>query len=161
MRPQGSLNHKGPYSPPSPPLKTPRLSSPNHKHGIPYQNTCIPQAHNTSLKFHALHPSKHCPISTTQTPCTKSPPAQAFTHHSPKAPHLPVSRAPTKHDSLCFNPLKTSNHQSSPLPKQLPHIIHLSLTFFNITSLRCRRITLLRFTIFCIHWYNLNTRNCF
>ncbi len=75
--------------------------------------------HNTSLKFHAPHPSKHCSISTTQIPCTKFPPAHGpLRHHSPKP--LPNITSAHKHDSLRFNPLKIGNHQSIPLPRHHP-----------------------------------------
>ncbi len=75
--------------------------------------------HNTSLKFHAPHPSKHCSISTTQIPCTKFPPAHGpLQHHSPKP--LPSITSAHKHDSLRFNPFKIGNHQSSPLPRYHP-----------------------------------------
>ncbi len=75
--------------------------------------------HNTSLKFHAPHPSKHCSISTTQIPCTKFPPAHGpLRHHSPKP--LPNITSAHKHDSLRFNPLKIGNHQSSPLARHHP-----------------------------------------
>ncbi len=171
MRPQGSLNHKGPYSPPQTAPQTPRLSSPNHKHSIPPPNhslstwlssiskaqhppiSCLSSFPNPHTCLSPIPPPKHMhPASiillSSFTPFTHQntvpyPPHKhpapnllqhmALRHHSPK----PSITSAYKQDSLRFNPLKTSNHQSSPPCKTSPRIIHLSLTFFNITSLRC------------------------
>ncbi len=127
MRPK-PLRHKSPT-----PSQTPRLSSPNHKHGIPPQPN-----HSLSTWLSGIskaqHPPRSCLSSITNPPTCLSPKIPPPKHMHPASITLLSSFMPLTHqNTVPYLPHKypapnslqhtvpySIIHQSSPLPRHHP-----------------------------------------
>ncbi len=119
MRPQGSLNHKGPYSPPKPPLKH-RACHP------PTTSTASPTKTHASRKRITLLSSftPFIPQNTVPYPPHKYP-VQNPLQHTPlrliHPNHFQVSRAPTSTTASASIPSRQAITKAAPFQDVTPH----------------------------------------